>query len=373
MDTTPTPNPETGSEQPKKYIRTFAGDMEILSKGGSPDLTPLESGGADTLQEATLPEQAPLMESATAPISAAVSQAAPTPVLESELGVPVLTPLKTYSGDFAERMKETEATTATVLAAEQDATPPETPEIPTAPENRNGWYIAVGILLLLAGAVGIYFAYSRFIASVAPVVVETTIPAPIFVDETEQISGSSADMMKMLKQSVSKPLPPNGVRLITLGAGTATNTTVFSALAVRAPSGLVRNIDASGSMAGVVKVGGEQSPFFILSVVAYGPTFSGMLSWEPHLQDDLSTIYPLYPAVETLVGTTTSPTTPTFVATKAVFTDEVVSNHDVRIYRDAAARSVLLYGYWNQETLIIARDPSAFTEIVTRLANSRTR
>ena len=55
----------------------------------------------------------------------------------------------------------------------------------------------------------------------------------------------------------------------------------------------------------------------------------------------------------------------------ATFHDEVVSNHDVRIYRDAAGKSILLYGYWNQFTLVIARDPAAFTEILGRLATSR--
>ena len=55
------------------------------------------------------------------------------------------------------------------------------------------------------------------------------------------------------------------------------------------------------------------------------------------------------------------------------FQDESISNHDVRIYRDTAGRSILLYGYWNQSTLVVARDPSVFIEILERLATARTK
>ena len=72
-------------------------------------------------------------------------------------------------------------------------------------------------------------------------------------------------------------------------------------------------------------------------------------------------------------GSTSSPqaTVPPARTFSIFFFDEVVANHDVRIYRDAEGRSILLYGYWNQTTLVIARDPSAFAEILGRLATSR--
>jgi peptidoglycan hydrolase-like protein with peptidoglycan-binding domain len=72
-------------------------------------------------------------------------------------------------------------------------------------------------------------------------------------------------------------------------------------------------------------------------------------------------------------GTTTAAatTTPPAPLVTIGFRDEVVANHDVRIYRDGEGRSVLLYGYWNQTTLVIARNPPSFTEILQRLATSR--
>jgi hypothetical protein len=60
------------------------------------------------------------------------------------------------------------------------------------------------------------------------------------------------------------------------------------------------------------------------------------------------------------------------VALKVGFRDEVVSNHDVRVYRDASNKSLIIYGYWDQKTLIIARDPAGFAEILARLATAHT-
>ncbi|MFA6502855.1 MAG: hypothetical protein WCT45_01185, partial [Candidatus Paceibacterota bacterium] len=333
------------------------------------------------LEPLATPEATPAPQVPTTAPSAAPALAAPAPVLEQVSvqeavpAAPAGTPLKTYSGDFSDRIKTMGATTATILAAEQDATPRIPLSIPEVPKNRIAWYVAGGVVLLVMGIVGAYFAYSRYVASLSPVVVAPTVRTPILVDETEQVSGSSVELAKAIRQSVGKPLPPNGVRLIALGDDAATGQTVFAAVAVRAPGELLRNIDPANSMAGIVKTGADQSPFFLLAVTAYGPTFSGMLSWESHLQTDLDTLYPLVrgnvPVNATTTLATTTPVTP--AGAKAGFRDEVVSNHDVRVYRDAAGRSVVLYGYWNPSTLIIARDPAAFTDIVARLATSRTR
>lgn len=99
--------------------------------------------------------------------------------------------------------------------------------------------------------------------------------------------------------------------------------------------------------------------------------------------NDLESLYPAYPGAEVVVPVVTAPvatttssasTTPRVEAPVFVptFHDEVVANHDVRLYRDALGQSIVLYGYWNQTTLVIARDPAAFTEIIARLANART-
>lgn len=305
---------------PQKYIRTFEGDIETLKKGSAPGLAPFEKS----------------------------------------------TPLKTYAGDFSEKMKETQASAVTVLAAEQDSSP-RTPQVISGNSSRSNLpYIIAGVVLLIAGGFGAYVAYTRYLIVSAPVVLTPNASAPIFVDEREQISGTGGALIKAIEQSVARPLAQNNIRLLSV-AGTIAES-VFSALPLSVPDILLRNVNAVGSMAGVVNAGDSQSPFFILSVDSYGDTFAGMFSWEPGMPRDLKALFPPHP--QSPVGTTTAATsTP---AIKPEFRDEVVNNHDVRIYRDAAGRSVLLYGYWNQTTLIIARNPEAFTEILERLGAART-
>lgn len=202
--------------------------------------------------------------------------------------------------------------------------------------------------------------------------------------------------MQEIKKSIDTPLALGTVRLLTHDSATSS---VFMLLKVSAPGNLTRNISALGSMAGIVHTDAGQGPFFILEVDSFSSTFSGMLAWEPMMQTTLATIFPLYPAAviptaTTSVATTTATTTPartqatTTVASttarvatsslpvppvpsmKEGFRDEMVSNHDVRVYRDGQGRSILLYGYADQSTLIIARDPLAFAELLSRLATS---
>ena len=369
------PDVISGSELSEKYIRTFAGDMETLKKGGVPDLVPLTPPPATDISS-----QIPI----PAPISIPQAPIARAPE------APKTSPIETYANDFSQRMKETQASTATVLAAEQDAGP-RVPQ-PLVPEKKFHWNsrIVIGVTLLLLGGTGIYIAYTRYLTNVSPIILAPTVSAPIFVDDREKISGTGPVLLQAIEQSVSRPLSVGSVRLLYM-ANTTDTDSVFSALHVSAPDILLRNVNATGSMVGVVNTGSataaaagsNQSPFFILSVISYSNTFSGMLSWEPLILRNLEALFPAYPeeiSTSPIATTTLATTTPKTTvrlprpapASVPTFVDEVVANHDVRVYRDAAGRSVLLYGYWNQTTLILARDAAAFTEIVQRLATSRT-
>lgn len=376
-----TPN---NSGEPEKYIRTFEGDIEILKKGGTPDLVPLASPPPAPKERLVAPSPVlPVTPPPSASIPAPAVAPIPTPVAVPE--VPKET-LKTYSSDFLDKVKEMHASTATVLAAEQDSVT-RAPQAEPEKASRGGMlYVIAGVVLLVAGAAGAYVTYSHYLTASLPVMPVLSVSAPIFVDEREQISGTGPALLQAIKESMSRPLASGSVRLLYFANATSTGS-VFSALRTSAPGILSRNVNTAGSMAGIVYIDGSQSPFFILSVSSYGNTFAGMLSWESIMSQNLSGIFPAYPAVSvSLASTSSSQATTTSnmkvkVATSTspapafipAFHDEVVSNHDVRVYRDVVGRSVMLYGYWNQTTLVIARDPSAFTEILKRLATSRTR
>lgn len=364
----------------EKYIRTFAGDMQTIQSGGTPDFAPLKEGPeiAPGPKE-RLVTASPIVLTPPEPAAEAMVATPPPPREPQYVPVPAAeAPIETYASDFTERMKDTRASTATVLAAEQDSL--SAPIEQGAQEPTSKWaalYIAAGVLLFIVGAAGAFVAYTRYQAASEPVIEIPIVRAPIFVDEREQISGKGGELLAAFEASFVKPLASNAVRFVYTDA-TAT-TSLFALLPLSAPSILVRNIDPADSMAGVVNVGGTsgQSPFFILSVASYSNTFAGMLSWEKTMLNDLGRLYPAYSEVSVAQATSTVSTSSPKVATSTIpaiaagFIDTLVANHDVRMYRDTAGRSVLLYGYWDQTTLVIARNAAAFSEIVERLASSR--
>ncbi len=445
-----------GKGAPKKYIRTLESDMATLKKGGVPDLTPFAKSPITINTTKVTPaldlEKVKSLPPPPPPPPPPVQKLEPPPIKSPE---PVRsTSIETYASDFSNRMKETHASMATVLAAEQDSLQVASQTTPQKSSHNNLLYIIAGTLLLIAGMGGAYVAYMHYMKITAPVVLIPSASAPIFVDDREQISGTGPILMQAIEESVNRPLAQGAVRLLYTASSTDNTESIFSALNVPAPDILLRNIQAAGSMAGVINVGGKQSPFFILSVLSYRDTFSGMLSWESSIRSDLGLLFPPYPtatstvtsipiltttlflgehgeevrllqqafadngllsvpptgfygpltekAVEAfqsahsiisfgspfttgygsvgpktlaeinmfLATTTTTAISPTLSST--VFSDETIANHDVRVYRDSTGKSILLYGYWDQKTLIIARDPAAFTEILQRLATSRT-
>jgi hypothetical protein len=386
----PIPNSAPEEEHPEKYIRTFAGDMEALKGGVAPDLAPLpESHHIPPPPPSALRLQdvPPLPDTGLLPPSQSHAQAQKQSAPEE----PTPTPLETYAGDFMNRVKDTHASPMTVLAAEQDAArgAPEPSPVPQEePPRHTVLYIVVGVTLLLLGMGGAYVASTYYRQTMTPVAVAPSVTAPLFVDDRQEISGTGTELIQAIVKSVASPLSSGSVRLLYTASSTNSES-IFTDLGLSAPFVLLRNINPAGSVAGVVNVGGIQSPFFVLSVSSYSDTFSGMLTWEPLMRRDLIALFPPYPvtdqsstgsaATSTASGLTQGSSTPSApvpaqsapTASVTAFADATVANHDVRIYRDSQGRSIVLYGYWNQATLIIARDPAAFTEIVQRLATSR--
>lgn len=258
-----------------------------------------------------------------------------------------------------------------MLAAEQDARRGPVRSSPE-PKKGNKAAIAVGTVLILLGAAGAYYAYAQYLRKTAPVFTEPVVTAPIFVNESRVVAGTGPTLMRAFTESLSRPPAQGAVRELTLAT---TTTNVFLGLLLPAPDVLLRNLGASPSTSGIVHAGGTASVFFILPALSYSDTFAGMLLWEPTMLRDLGVLYPAIPAAPAATTTATSTarmasTTPRHIPG---FVDEVVQNHDVRVYRDEGGAARVLYGYWNQRTLVIARDPEAFTELVNRLRNSRTR
>ncbi|MGB4076490.1 MAG: hypothetical protein WBK28_02180, partial [Minisyncoccia bacterium] len=310
------------------------------------------------------------------PLSSAPAPLEVVPPLPPHRDAPVSSsepsPLHTYKTDFAGFAEQKGASRISMLAAEQDAGQTTTPVSIEKPKG-NMFVIAAGILLLVAGMGSVYAAY-RFATGRPPIPEELFVPSLIFADERAELSGEGAALRESLVTLTTRTLPEGSVVVAylsyatTSAEGVETSTlpgnALIARLALPAPDILLRNIETP-SMVGVVTVGGQTRPFFILRVSSYERTFAGMLEWEARMERDLASFYPRYTNSALLSETQND------FSIRIGFRDEVVGNRDVRVLRDSADRAVLLYGYRDKKTLLIARDEGAFLELLERLEASR--
>lgn len=298
----------------------------------------------------------------------------------------------TYTTDFANRIDSSKASAFSVLAAEQDAAPARLPVAPVRSGRPLKTILALGtgvVLLVLAGG-GVFLTYQFVTTMRNTPIASLTVPSIVFADEYRQLEGSGSVLMQALAAAGNGALVPGNVLvtyLLTDGAGDdgklvrqpAGGAAFMRALMVPAPDILLRNI-ADESTVGVIDAGSQTRPFFALRVDSYERTYAGMLTWEPLMARDLSLLYPLYPEeqVETVVPaatstatTTASTTVVTTIQPQAIartrFEDAIVANHDVRVLRDTAGKALMLYGYADKRTLLIARDEAAFEALLARL------
>ncbi|MFZ1987699.1 MAG: hypothetical protein WAV21_01535 [Minisyncoccia bacterium] len=312
----------------------------------------------------------------------------PTLPPENLPGAPKATPaperLHTYTSDFSNEIDTKRASTFSVLAAQADAG--GLPESATAANpNRGLLYALLTTILVVGGSTGLYFAY-RYASNNAPVsLTPSSVSSLISADDKTSIEGTGVNLLNAFHDAAEVSLPEGSVRVIYLSIATTTLTgethilkpggALVAALHLPAPDILLRNIGEESTV-GVVHAGGENRAFFILRANSYERTFAGMLSWEATIGQDLSFLYPPYAelSVETPVATSTSAaTTPKSTVAKLPpgFVDEIVANHDVRALKDGNGLTLLLYGYKDQKTLIIARDEAAFTTLLNRLSATR--
>ena len=317
-----------------------------------------------------------------------ISYVPPSPPIIPAISVPQRSssPIHTYTSDFADRIDTEHASTFSVLAAETDAPAPRIPQ-PQASRRKSSLVpILIGVILLILGAGAAVGAY---------VYVTKNTPTPIFLgppslinpDQRVQLTGTGSTLLEALADRASQPLASGDVLLTyvneatTTSEGTveqqATGGDFITQLNLPAPDILLRSIQPA-SMVGIVHAGNETRPFFILRVDSYERSFAGMLQWEPTIYDELTPLYPLYPASapqsnvnNTSASATSSqifiPPSATNVPTSQ-FVDETVSNHSARALKDSSGRTLIIYGYADEQTLIIARDETAFIFLLGRLA-----
>jgi hypothetical protein len=334
-----------------------------------------------------IPKAPSTNESREAILARLQRNAAPIVSSTPQKPTPAPEPIHTFKTDFAQRIDTQGASTFAVLAAQQDSTQGGTARI--VEKKSFPFAIIAGIILVILGVSGVTAAYLFVQKPVVAVPTAVSVPSLILASDQTKLEGRGAALVSSLVETIL--LPSSGTtRIVYITAATTTaegvatdvplgGDALFAAFGFPVPDILLRSIEPESTI-GTFNTGNGPMPFFILRVSSFERSFAGMLDWEPTMSRDLAALYARYPSplpevTATTTATTTAPaatSTPTVdqSAPAAAFVDEVIQNHDVRVLKDLAGRSLILYGYADKQTLIIARDENAFRLLLQALSTA---
>lgn len=269
------------------------------------------------------------------------------------------TPLKsirTFQGDVAEALRREEQSLVSIQRAEhlkksaaQSATaaPGERPK-----SKMESFSLFLGSLVLFVlGTVGVWYAYNEFVRrSATPIM---TAPANRFVSVNTEISlDFTATSREILVDALAGAVRGTAVGELRHIKVPFSTSEFLNILESQAPGSLIRALDPL-FMFGAF----GESAFLIIKLVSFENTFAGMLLWEKNLNRDIG---PLFSTAELLRN----------IPLESVFTDMTDKNKDVRILT-LGSQPVLLYSFFDNNTLIITDSIETFRTLIDRLTREK--
>ncbi|HVS79425.1 MAG TPA: hypothetical protein VHF05_00425, partial [Candidatus Paceibacterota bacterium] len=240
--------------------------------------------------------------------------------------------------------------------------------------------LVLSILLVLVGAS--IFIVSQFFASPSqePVIVYDTLMP---YDETEKI-----DLTEMTREKIvsvfaeerSQAVPSGQIKYLKLvesGAAVEQDATISRFLALveaKAPAEFVRSLDGT-FMAGIYGDGQASDPFLLIKLSSFDNAYSGMLTWESTLWNDLGPLMSADRAAPVVkdTGFAVTGTTTAFVTapSQSDFDDLIVNNLNTRVVRNDAGQIIFLYSFIDNDTLLITTNDLAFQGITSKYTASK--
>lgn len=341
---------------------------------------------AQILKDVKLPERRDFKASADkravppAPPSQAPVAKIPERVAAKPMEHDLVTPLHTLKDDLQDVVRIRKMSVVRASALEQDkkrgqASLESSQQMPGVSQrsHRTFAFVFFALLFVVLGGAALYgVAYVTQSKSV------TTAPqysSFIFSERTENLPidntdpGSLKETIDQSRQGSGAPLGSITRILPILSTTTASGVTVtapatvaqfFAALGVHAPDGLLRGL-GNDFFFGIHTVD-INAPVFVIPVTSYDLAFTGMLAWEPTMDQDLAPAFDATPALTTDANG---------LPTARTFTDAVMLNYDVRELKDDSGNVVLYYSFPTPNILVIAESTHSFTEILSRLQAQR--
>lgn len=276
--------------------------------------------------------------------------------------------LRTFQGDMDEALVGTKASIISIAVAEQKrATEIEKKIEQTEPTRekekrsfinitdnlKNKLFIYLGsILLVLAVIITVTIYYNSKSTSAAPEKVnksDTIISYNLKSSIDIYQSNSSILSDAISRESKKFDLPVNSVLYLSIekDKNIVPVSDFLTILSPNIPTELVRNL-ADEYMIGIYSFDTNE-PFIILKANDFGLAYSGMLKWENSMTSDLGQLFNLK------ISSSTN-----------TFSDEALRNKDLRIVKNEAGKTVLLYSFVNKNTILITSNERIFNAILAK-------
>ena len=271
--------------------------------------------------------------------------------------------IKTFKSDAADAAKMQQASMSKLVIAEEQQRREKGIERDGAPKRHIGLVLLVLVLLILGAAAipTVNYILNQKKAEV-PVVLEKSI---IPFDSQEDIildKANRENFLLAIDTIFKKPTTSSVERFkIFEKIEDVKNKKTFNQIVSpevfagiigpNMPSALARSFD-SDYMYGIANTD-SQRPFILFKTSSYQQTFANMLKWEPKMATDLSLIL-------NLAGN----------ASDGAFLDKILVNKDVRAVVSPDGTIVFLYGFLDNQTLLITKDAQTFQEVNTKYVST---
>jgi hypothetical protein len=269
--------------------------------------------------------------------------------------------LRTFQGDIESLVDHGKTSVVSIAMAEQkrEEERPETKIKPDEPsffsELRNKSFVTAAIIILILGVAIVSGVFAlRYFTVPASIQVATTLVS--FNKEVAlNVASSSRETLVSQIQNDIQTFSMGENSILYLNTNGTDSQTFMQLLAPSIPPVLLRSLNAS-YMVGVYAFNGNE-PFIILTTSDYASSFSGMLAWEKTMPEDLGEVFTI-PAH-------------TSTDTSYIFTDEQLSNKDLRILKDQNGKTILLYSFLDKNTILITANEDIFSAMLGKYETSQ--
>lgn len=293
----------------------------------------------------------------------------PNPAQTPETPSP-LKQIRTFEGDVADAIKRQNESLISIQRAEERRRTAVGNLAPTLNEEHHlSWKPLVmslfTIVFIVGGGFGAYYTWTTYNTKVALPQIETPknqfVSALTLRDVDASTLGRQA-VISVVHEVRGGDRDISAIEQVEMRRVSGTSSELLSTedfltrLASHAPKPLIRSFNDL-FMLGVLGANPAHT-FMLVKLDSFENAYPGMLEWEPRLAEDL---LPLFAEDNVVLSTPSS----------REFEDKTIQNHDTRVLRGGTGEIVLIYGFFDNNLLVVTDTDESFRTIINRLQSEK--